>query len=94
MFTSDSWRLKYIQLQHPEHVQVARQKNVTVSSAPQRIEPAQRRGININKDSVEDLQVFPKLEQFEHIATSESEPPPSRLRRVETYPSAGVPLSN
>jgi hypothetical protein len=94
MFTSDSWRLKYIQLQHPEYVQVAHQKNVTVSGAPRRIEPAQRRGININKDSVGVLQVFPKLEQFEHIATSESEPLPSPLPRAEPYPSAGVPLSN
>jgi hypothetical protein len=60
-FTSDILRLKLIKLQHPEHLQVALQNNLTVHSAPQRIEPAQHREFNTNKDSVEDLDAFPYL---------------------------------
>jgi hypothetical protein len=40
------------------------------------------------------LHAFPYLKLLEHIADSESRPPPLPLPRTETFPSAGVPLSD
>jgi hypothetical protein len=93
-FTSDTWRLKHTKLHHPEHLHLAREKNLTVLSAPRHLEPTQRREFNGNKDSVEDLHGFSYLDQLEHITDSESQPPPTALPGSETYPGAGAPLSD
>ena len=92
-FTSDSWQLKHIKFHLPEHLQVARQKNLTVCRAPPGVEPAERREFNANKHSVEDLHAFPYLKHLAHITDSESEPPRPPPPQTETYPGAGAPLN-
>jgi hypothetical protein len=81
IFTSDSCRLKHIKIQYPAHLQ----KNLTIHSGPRRIEPDQHREFNVDKDSVEDLDVFPYLEHVENIADTESLPPPP-VPWTEIYP--------
>jgi hypothetical protein len=66
LFTSNSRRLKHIKLNRPDHLQVG--NNLTIPSAPRRVEPAQRSEFNVTKDSVEDLDSFPYLEHVENIA--------------------------
>jgi len=93
-FTSDSWRLQRIKLHHPELLQVACQKNLTIQSAPQWFHPAHHRVFNANTDSLEDLDAFRYLEHVEIIADSVSQSPPPSLRRTKTYPGTSTPLSD
>ena len=91
-FTSASWRLQHIKLHLPEHLQVARQKNLSIRRARRCIEPALHCEFNATQDSVEDLDAFPYLEHLETVAGLESRPPPCPLPQTETFPSAGAPL--
>jgi hypothetical protein len=68
--SSDSWQLKHIKLHHPEHLQVACQKTLTISSAPRHVEPTQHCEFKANEDLVEDLDMFPYLKQVENITES------------------------
>jgi hypothetical protein len=72
MFISDSWQLQLIKLHYPEHLEVA--KNLTVRSAPRRVEPAHGREFNTNKHSVKDWDAFPYLEDIKNNADSEFQP--------------------
>jgi hypothetical protein len=90
-FTLDSWRLKHIKLHFPEYLQVGSKKNLTIRSAPWRVEPAQRCEFNATKDAVEDFDAFPDLEHVEYIADSEYQPLPPLLR-TEFNPGASALL--
>jgi hypothetical protein len=76
MFTSDSWQYNHLKLHHPIHLQDARQKNLNIGTSSQCIEHAQNHEYNANIDAVEDLDLFPYLEQIDNIALSQSQPPP------------------
>jgi len=89
-FTSDSWLLGNIKLHHPERLHAARQKILSICSAPRIVEPAQHRELNDKKDSVEDLAAFPYVKHSDNVADSESQPPP-HLARMDIYPSTGAP---
>jgi len=91
MFALDSWQHKHIKFHHPEHLQVSHQKNLTICSAPRRVEPTQHCEFHNNLDSVEDLDAFPYLEHVENFADLESQPPPP-LPQTEIHPGAGAPL--
>jgi len=90
-FTSDSCRCKHINLYHPEHLQVACHKSLTISSSPRRIEPAQHREFNTNNASFENLHAFPYLEYLENITDFKSQPPPPPQSPTEIY-SGTCPL--
>jgi len=91
-FTSDSWRLKHIKFHHPAHLQLVRQKNVTMRSAHGPREPAQGCEFKTNNDSVEHLAAFPYLEPIKIIANWASQPPPPLPPRTKIFPCAGSPL--
>jgi hypothetical protein len=92
MVTSGSQRLKHMTLHHPEHIQIARQKTLTVPRVPQRFEPTQCREFNTYIVSFGDLDVFHNIEHVENNTDSESQPRPSTLPWKELYPGAGAPL--
>jgi len=78
------WQLKYITIHHPEHLQVARQRNLTTPGAPQHIEPPQHGEFKAYQVSVEDLDMVPYLKHFENITESRSQQQPLLLPRTET----------
>jgi hypothetical protein len=83
-FTSHSWRPKHIKLQDPEPLQVTYRKNLSIRRPPRHIQPAQLHELNVNKDSDDELDMFPSLKHVEIITDSESQPPPS-LQRMKIY---------
>jgi len=70
------------------------QRTWLFAAQPDALNPAQCRGFNTIKDSVDDLDAFPYLEHVENIADSESQPPPTPLQRTETYPGPEAPLND
>ena len=93
-FTSDSRRLKNIKLHYPEHLEVACKDNLTICSMPRRVEPTQQHEFNPNKHSVEDLDIFPYIDQVETIAYSECQPLPPPLPHMDTHPGTSALLIN
>jgi len=91
-FTSESWWLKHIKLNHLEQLQVA--SHQTVCSARWRVEPALSREFNTQYYLVQELDAFPYIAHIENIADSESEPPLTSLPQTETYAGAGAQLSD
>jgi len=84
-------QIKHIKLHNPGHLQVALQKNLTISRMPRRIEPAQFHAFNTTNDSVEDLDAFPYLGHVEDIADLETQPRPP-LKWMETFIGAVAAL--
>jgi hypothetical protein len=80
-----------MKLHHPEHLEVAHRKNLTICCAPRNVEPTQHHEFNGNEDSVRDLNMFPYLEHVENIADSASQPRPP-VPGTEIYHRAGAPL--
>jgi len=66
--TSNRWRLKHNKLHHPERLQVAPQQNLTIRSAPRRVEPTHGHEFNSYTDSVEDLDAIPYIEHVTNVA--------------------------
>jgi hypothetical protein len=58
------------------------------------VEPTQCCEFTYQKDSVEDLDMFPKIEEVENITDSESQLPPLLLPMTQTYPSTSAPRSD
>jgi len=94
MYTSVSWWLNHIKFNHPEHLQVARWKNLTICSAAHCVKRAKLGEFNPNKDSVEERAAFPYREHVEIITDSESESLPPPLPLTEIYPGASAQFSD
>jgi len=93
-FTSDSWRLNYIRLHHPEDLQDGCQRNLTIHCEPRLVKPAQCRELTAYKESVYHLHVFSYLEHAENIADWESQPLPPPILRTQIYTATGSPLND
>jgi protocatechuate 3,4-dioxygenase beta subunit len=90
---SDTCQLQHIKLHHPENLHVELQKNRTIRSDSQCVDPAQSWKFNTNQDCGADFDLVVYLAQVENIAEAVVQPPAPPLLQMKTHLGNCAPLS-